>query len=104
MTTASDTGPASESAPWPIDRITLGVKRTGKRRTGNPFAPFEVAGLETGLRQTYTGTKLETADTAKGAYGAPRQCLRRPRKRLRFAGLILSFEPNPDVFQVMQSA
>jgi hypothetical protein len=24
-------------------------------------------GLETGLRRTYTGTKLETADTAKGS-------------------------------------
>jgi hypothetical protein len=24
-------------------------------------------GLETGSRQTYTGTKLETADTAKGS-------------------------------------
>src|SRR5215813_8241562 len=49
MTTASDTGPASESAPWPIGLITLGVKRTGKRRTGNPFAPFEVAGAGDGL-------------------------------------------------------
>ena len=30
-------------------------------------------GLETGSRRTYTGTKLETADTAKGSLTVPRQ-------------------------------
>ncbi len=30
-------------------------------------------GLETGPRRTYTGTKLETADTAKGSLPVPRQ-------------------------------
>ena len=30
-------------------------------------------GLETGSWRTYTGTKLETADTAKGSLQVPRQ-------------------------------
>jgi hypothetical protein len=36
--------PGLKSAPTPIGPITLGVKRTGERRTGKPFAPFDVAG------------------------------------------------------------
>jgi hypothetical protein len=55
MTTASGMGPAPESALWPIGLITLGVKRTGKRRTGNPFAPFEVAGAGDGLTANLHG-------------------------------------------------
>ena len=47
--------------------ITLAVKRTGKRRTGNLFAPFDVAGAGDGLTANLQGTKLETADTAKGS-------------------------------------
>ena len=42
--------------------LTAGGNRAGSRRAG-----FEVAGAGNGLRRTYTGTKLETADTAKGS-------------------------------------
>src|SRR3990172_3273111 len=74
MTTASDTGPAPESAPWPIGLITLGVKRTGKRRTGNPFAPFEVAGAGDGLTATLHGHEAGNGGYSQGgAYGAPHQ-------------------------------
>ena len=55
VTTMSAPGPAPDSAPWPIGLITLGVKRTGKRRTGNPFAPFEVAGAGDGLTANLHG-------------------------------------------------
>jgi len=34
----------AESAPNRIGPITLGVKRAGKRRAGNPHAAFDVAG------------------------------------------------------------
>src|SRR3990172_11821978 len=66
MTTASDTGPAPESAPWPIGLITLGVKRTGKRRTGNPFAPFEVAGAGDGLTATLHGHEAGNGGYSQG--------------------------------------
>jgi len=41
-------------------------------------------GLETGPWRTYTGTKLETADTAKGSLTVPRQSstLRKTAKAL----------------------
>ncbi len=39
--------------------------------TGTPGSRWR--GLETGPWQTYTGTKLETADTAKGSLRVPRQ-------------------------------
>src|SRR6266545_6247969 len=67
MTTASDTGPALESARWPIGRITLGAKRTGKRRTGNPFAPFEVAGAGDGLTATLHGHEAGNGGYSQGA-------------------------------------
>ena len=35
--------------------------------TGSPAGRSARRGLETGSRRTYTGTKLETADTAKGS-------------------------------------
>src|SRR5262245_6555793 len=43
---------ASESKPNAIGHITLDVKPTGERRTGNPCAPFEVAGAGDGPRGT----------------------------------------------------
>src|SRR5215813_10553983 len=66
MTTASATGPAPESAPWPIGLITLGVKRTGKRRTGNPFAPFEVAGAGDGLTANLYGHEAGNGGYSQG--------------------------------------
>ena len=39
--------------------------------TGTPGLRWR--GLETGPWRTYTGTKLETADTAKGSLTVPRQ-------------------------------
>ena len=66
MTTTSATGPAPVSAPWPIGRITLGVKRTGKRRTGNPFAPFEVAGAGDGLTANLHGHEAGNGGYSQG--------------------------------------
>src|SRR5215831_6959985 len=66
MTTASSTEPAPESAPWPIGLITLGVKRTGKRRTGNPFAPFEVAGAGDGLTANLYGHEAGNGGYSQG--------------------------------------
>src|SRR5262245_53456165 len=66
MTTASATGPAPESAPWLIGLITLGVKRTGKRRTGNPFAPFEVAGAGDGLTANLYGHEAGNGGYSQG--------------------------------------
>jgi hypothetical protein len=43
-----------ESARRPIGPITLGAKRAGERRTGKPYAPFEVAGAGDGLTATPT--------------------------------------------------
>src|SRR6266545_6292614 len=66
MTTASDTGPALESARWPIGRITLGANRTGNRRTGNPFAPFEVAGAGDGLTANLHGHEAGNGGHSQG--------------------------------------
>ena len=44
-----------ESARRRIGRITLDAKLPGKRRTGNPSAPFEVAGVGDGLTATLHG-------------------------------------------------
>jgi hypothetical protein len=66
VTTMSATGPAPDSAPWPIGRITLGVKRTGKRRTGNPFAPFEVAGAGDGLTANLNGHEAGNGGYSQG--------------------------------------
>src|SRR6266545_7012246 len=62
----SATGPAPDSAPWPIGLITLGVKRTGKRRTGNPFAPFEVAGAGDGLTANLHGHEAGNGGYSQG--------------------------------------
>src|SRR5215472_15278788 len=89
MTTASATGPAPESAPWPIGLITLGVKRTGKRRTGNPFAPFEVAGAGDGLTANLYGHEAGNGGYSQGEPTGHRASPRpyyalgpRPRPRL----------------------
>ena len=66
-TTACNTGPASERAPELIGRITLGVKRTGKRRTGNPFAPFDVAGAGDGLTANLHGHEAGNGGYSQGA-------------------------------------
>src|SRR5262249_13390528 len=65
-TTASSTEPAPESAPRPIGLITLAVKRTGKRRTGNPFAPFEVAGAGDGLTANLYGHEAGNGGYSQG--------------------------------------
>jgi hypothetical protein len=44
-----DNNVAAESAAMPLGRITSGVKRAGERCTGNPSAPFDVAGAGDGL-------------------------------------------------------
>src|SRR6185503_3624309 len=54
--------------------ITLGVKRTGKRRTGNPFAPFEVAGAGDGPTANLHGQEAGNGGYSQGEpSGAPRQ-------------------------------
>ncbi len=67
MTTTSDMGPAPERARWPIGRITLATKRTGKRRTGNPFAPFEVAGAGDGLTANLHGHEAGNGGYSQGS-------------------------------------
>jgi hypothetical protein len=52
----------SRAAPLGI-AVTRGRTRLGRSSDGL----IRWRGLETGLRQTYTGTKLETADTANGS-------------------------------------
>jgi hypothetical protein len=88
-TTASDTGPAPESAPWPIGLITLGAKRTGKRRTGNPFAPFEVAGAGDGLTANLHGHEAGNGGYSQGEPTGHRASPRpyvRPGKAGAFSG------------------
>ena len=38
-----------ESAPSPIGRITLGMRRAGVRSAGNPHAAYDVAGVGNGV-------------------------------------------------------
>jgi hypothetical protein len=45
-------------------------RRLAQRLVGWHRAGFEVAGAGNGLRRPYTGTKLETADTANGSPSA----------------------------------
>ena len=49
-----------------LQRASLAVKRTGKRRTGNPFAPFEVAGAGTGLTATLHGHEAGNGGYSQG--------------------------------------
>src|SRR2546425_5397489 len=57
---------ASESAPEPIGRITLDAKRPGKRRTGNPFAPFDEAGTGDGLMANLHGHEAGNGGHSQG--------------------------------------
>jgi hypothetical protein len=45
----------SDSAPHSIGHITLDAKQTGKRRTGNPSAPFDVEGAGNGFTVNLNG-------------------------------------------------
>ena len=47
-------------------RITLGVKRPGKRRTGNPFAPFEAAEAGDGLTANLHGHEAGNCGYSQG--------------------------------------
>src|SRR6266852_4255402 len=55
-----------ESARRRIGRITLDAKRPGKRRTGNPFAPFEVAGVGDGLTANLHGHEAGNGGHSQG--------------------------------------
>ncbi len=57
---------APERAPQPIGRITLDAKRAGKRRTGNPFAPFEAAGAGDGLTANLHGHEAGNGGYSQG--------------------------------------
>ena len=64
--TGCNIGPMPESARWPIGRITLAAKRPGKRRTGNPSAPFEVAGVGDGLTANLHGHEAGNGGHSQG--------------------------------------
>jgi hypothetical protein len=54
-----------------VDELTDGTVGSVDAAMGAPIGPYWKSrsrwrGLETGSRQPYTGTKLETADTARG--------------------------------------
>jgi hypothetical protein len=51
--------------------MTRNAQESPVPETGTPGLRWR--GLETGPGRTYTGTKLETADTAKGSLTVPRQ-------------------------------
>jgi hypothetical protein len=55
-----------ESARRWIGCITLDAKRPGKRRTGNPFAPFEVAGVGDGLTANLHGHEAGNGGYSQG--------------------------------------
>ena len=65
-TTKCATWAAPDSAPRPIGRITLGAKRAGKRPTGNPLAPSEVAGAGDGLTATLHGHEAGNGGHSQG--------------------------------------
>ena len=50
--------------PGEVRRTPGGAKRPGKRRTGNPFEPFEVAGVGDGLKVNLSGH-----EAGNGGYG-----------------------------------
>src|SRR5712692_9495458 len=59
-------GPMPESARRLIGRITLAAKLPGKRRTGNPSAPFEVAGVGDGLTANLHGHEAGNGGYSQG--------------------------------------
>ncbi len=56
------------------------AKGTGKPYEGKPHVRFDAAGDGKVLWRTYTGTKPETADTAKGTPIATRHSLTLPKE------------------------
>src|SRR5713226_8496940 len=65
-TTECSIGPMPESARRRIGRITLDAKLPGKRRTGNPSAPFEVAGVGDGLTANLHGHEAGNGGYSQG--------------------------------------
>src|SRR5712691_12631331 len=65
-TTECSTEPMPESARRSIGRITLVAKLPGKRRTGNPSAPFEVAGVGDGLTANLHGHEAGNGGYSQG--------------------------------------
>jgi len=64
----------SDSAPHIIGHITLDMKQTGKRRTGNPFAPFEGEGAGDGSTANLIGHEAGNGGYRQGKpRGRPRQ-------------------------------
>jgi hypothetical protein len=55
-----------ERARRPIGRITLDAKLAGKRRTGNPFAPFDEAGAGDGLMANLHGHEAGNGGHSQG--------------------------------------
>jgi len=66
------------------DCESLWKKMIGKPYSGKLNVRFEVAGDGEVLWRTYTGTKLETADTAKGIPKVTRHSLTLPKGCLSF--------------------
>ena len=65
-TTECSIGPMPESARRLLGRITLAAKLPGKRRTGNPSAPFEVAGVGDGLTANLHGHEAGNGGYSQG--------------------------------------
>src|SRR5206468_7939261 len=106
-TTECSIGPMPESARRLIGRITLAAKLPGKRRTGNPSAPFEVAGVGDGLTANLHGHEAGYGGYSQGEpmeYRAnPRPDRWRPRPhaqrtgstpRVRPSGAALQLDPS----------
>src|ERR1700675_4409239 len=89
-TTGWSTKPMPESARRPIGRITLAAKRPGKRRTGNPSAPFEVAGVGDGLTANLHGHEAGNGGYSQGEpteyRASPRPDRWRPRPHAQRTG------------------
>src|SRR5713226_4301111 len=65
-TTECSIGPMPESARRRIGRITLAAKLPGTRRTGDPSAPFEVAGVGDGLTANLHGHEAGNGGYSQG--------------------------------------
>ena len=71
------------------DCESLWKKMIGKPYSGKLNVRFEVAGDGEVLWRTYTGTKLETADTAKGIPNVTRHSLTLPFVPVPFVPFIV---------------
>jgi len=81
----------AESARRLIGRITLVAKLPGKRRTGNPFAPFEVAGAGNGLVRGYRASpRPDHLSKTVGAPSAARSTYREYASRAAFGRRLAS--------------